>query len=370
MKNIFVIILFISFLNVSSQNVTIVLLNAPAKTVFLAGSFNQWNPADSAFMFKTDSLGKAKIKLADIRGRIEFKLCLGNWQSVEVKKNGEDILNRFISVSRDTIIYITVEGWKNEISSHCTSSALRVEILKNPACFFNGIERTIRVFLPSGYSDSDKRYPVFYMHDGQNLFDKCTSFSGEWGIDETLDSLQKAGFEVPIVVGSDNGGSERLNEYSPWINVEYGGGKGEAYMEFVVKNLKTYIDSAYRTFPNRENTLIGGSSMGGFISVYACCKYPEIFSKALVFSPAFAFSDSIFYFLDTFQLKLPTRFYMLAGTNEHQSMVPNMQKMEAVFIKAGISKASIFNKALLDGEHKEWFWKREFGNAYIWLNKD
>lgn len=370
MRNILAIMLLISFSTVSSQNVSFILLNAPAKSVFLAGSFNQWNPGDSAFLFKPDSLGQAVVNVADIQGKIEFKLCLGSWQTVEVKKNGEDISNRVIVVCRDTVVFITVEAWKNELTSPCSSTALYVEILNDSAFVFNNVKRAIRVFLPSGYSKSDKKYPVFYLHDGQNLFDNCTSFSGEWGIDETLDSLQKKGFEVPIVVGIDNGGSERLNEYSPWVNTEYGGGKGEAYIEFVAKTLKTFIDTAYRTYPDRENTFIGGSSMGGLISVYACCKYPDIFSKALIFSPAFAFSDSLFLFLDTLHLKLPIKFYMLAGTNEHVTMVPNMQKMETMLQSTGLEKGLIFNKALLDGEHKEWFWKREFKNAFIWLHKN
>ena len=134
------------------------------------------------------------------------------------------------------------------------------------------------------------------MHDSQNLFDNYYSFAGEWGIDETLNSLFNAGDYGCIVVGVDNGGVERINEYSPWVNASYGGGDGDKYARFIVETLKPYIDQNYRTSPEREKTGIMGSSMGGLISFYIGLKYQEVFSKIGIFSPSFWFSKECYSF--------------------------------------------------------------------------
>src|ERR1700750_628974 len=98
-----------------------------------------------------------------------------------------------------------------------------------------GRDRTLRLYLPPSYASApDRRYPVIYMHDGQNLFDDATSYAGEWNVDETLDAFARTrGFEA-IVVGIDNGGEERLHELSPWTNPKYGPAQGQLYMAFVV----------------------------------------------------------------------------------------------------------------------------------------
>jgi len=157
-------------------------------------------------------------------------------------------------------------------------------------------ERRIWVYLPPDYNQSNRRYPVLYMHDGQNLFDQATSFAGEWQVDETLERLFKEkGFAI-IVVGIDNGGERRIDEYSPWVNSEYGrGGEGDAYVRFIVETLKPYIDSKYRTLPNE--TGIMGSSLGGLISIYAGFKYPEVFKYVGAMSPAFWFNPEIYEFV-------------------------------------------------------------------------
>lgn len=153
--------------------------------------------------------------------------------------------------------------------------------------------RKIWLYLPPDYATSTKNYPVLYMQDAQNLFDNNTSFSGEWQVDETLNSLFAAGDYGAIVVGIDNGGSERLNEYSPWVNTDYGGGKGEDYMDFMANTLKPYIDANYRTRPEPSMNALIGSSMGAIISTFGACEYPEAFQKVGSFSPAYWFALSL-----------------------------------------------------------------------------
>lgn len=124
------------------------------------------------------------------------------------------------------------------------------------------------------------------MHDGQNVFETATSFSGEWEVDESLNALHENGDYGCIVVAIDNGGAFRLDEYSPWINTQFGEGQGDDYMQFIINTLKPDIDNSYRTKPERDYTGIMGSSMGGLISMYGGMEYNSVFSKIGAFSPS------------------------------------------------------------------------------------
>lgn len=239
------------------------------------------------------------------------------------------------------------------------------------------LERTRRVwvYLPPDYATSDRRYPVLYMHDGQNLFDAATSYAGEWGIDETLDSLHAAGDPGVIVVGIDNGQERRLDEYSPWRNERHGGGEGAAYVEWLVRTLKPYIDERYRTLGDRSNTGVAGSSMGGFISLYALLGFPDVFGRAGVFSPAFWFAPQIFAAARVARAPHPdTRIYMVSGGRELEQgrragfPVDDQARMLETLIAAGFDAAGQVTALVVpDGEHSEWFWRREFPRAYLWL---
>ena len=116
---------------------------------------------------------------------------------------------------------------------------------------------------------SEKNYPVIYMHDGQNLFDRETSYVGEWKVDESLDSLNEP---EAIIVGIEHGGDKRIDELTPFPHAKYGGGKADAYLHFIVDQLKPYVDNNYRTLPDYKNTGVFGSSLGGLFSFYAALK--------------------------------------------------------------------------------------------------
>ena len=182
------------------------------------------------------------------------------------------------------------------------------------------------------------------MHDGQNLFDAATSYSGEWEVDETLNKLAAQGKKVPIVVGIDNGGGDRIGEYTPWANSQYGGGDGEKYMQFIVETLKPYIDQHYRTLPDRENTGILGSSLGGLISHYGSLRYQGTFSKVGLFSPSYWFSDNIWAFTHSIGLGQNLRFFQLCGTGEGAGVQSDMQRMNDSLVSMGFGQDNIFNK--------------------------
>ena len=120
-----------------------------------------------------------------------------------------------------------------------------------------GRARRVWLYLPPDYeSNPERRYPVLYMHDGQNVFDEATSYAGEWGVDETLDAMHAAGELSVIVVAVDHGVERRFDEYSPWNNAQYGGGEGDEYVDFLVETLKPYVDAHYRTLPDRANARV------------------------------------------------------------------------------------------------------------------
>ncbi len=228
-----------------------------------------------------------------------------------------------------------------------------------------GTKKKIWLYLPEGYKNSDKKYPVIYMHDAQNLFDKSTSYAGEWQVDETLDSLHAK----VIVVGIEHGNEKRIDELTPYPNAKYGGGKADLYLDFIVKNLKPYIDQNYRTKPDGRNTAIFGSSLGGLVSFYAVLKYPHVFGKAGVFSPSFWYSKDIYDLMEKAP-KTKAKIYFLAGDSESKDddVVGDVKKMEKL-LDANRCPCLKLNKTVIvkGGQHNEKLWRESFAKAYLWL---
>ena len=223
--------------------------------------------------------------------------------------------------------------------------------------------KKIWIYLPKDYSATAKKYSVIYMHDAQNVFDAKTSFSGEWNVDEKLDSLKAP----VIVVGIEHGNEKRIDELTPFKNEKYGGGNADNYLDFIVKTLKPYIDKNYRTKPKAKNTIIMGSSLGGLVSYYAILKYPEVFGKAGVFSPAFWFSNDI-YTLTEQTPKIKTKIYFLCGDKESDDMVKDMTKMERLLdTKRCYCLHLTKSKIVKGGEHNEKLWRDGFVKAFLWL---
>jgi predicted alpha/beta superfamily hydrolase len=228
-------------------------------------------------------------------------------------------------------------------------------------------ERQIRLYLPPDYATSDKRYPVLYMHDGQNLFDAATAYAGEWGVDEIMNALARAGRLELIVVGIDNGGEKRMTELNPWTHADFGQAEGQAYMDFIVKVVKPRIDEQYRTKPDRLNTAIMGSSMGGLISHYAIAQYPDVFSKAGIFSPAYWVSGPGFDYFAKVKMPPDARLYFLMGGDEGGSQVPDVKKVFETVRANGHPAQAMSLKITPSGQHNEAFWRGEFEQAIMWM---
>ena len=225
--------------------------------------------------------------------------------------------------------------------------------------------KKIWIYLPKNYATSTKKFPVIYMHDAQNLFDKKTSYVGEWEVDETLDSLNAQ----VIVVGIEHGNDKRLDELTPFKNEKYGGGNADNYLDFIVKTLKPHIDSTYRTRKEVKNTAVIGSSLGGLVSFYAVLKYPKVFGKAGVFSPSFWFTKDIYDMIEKAP-KTKAKFYFLCGDNESEDMVNDLNKMTKLLDENRCYCLKLSKKNIVKGgQHNEKLWREGFKEAYLWLMK-
>lgn len=373
------LIFFLFVFNANAFDLTINLTAIPANTpvgdqIYISGNFNNWATENFSNILHVQSNGIRQIVLKDVTGILEFKFNCGSWETAECTVKGEFLPNRTYNTANGSKLNLTIEGWEDLSAIKLSTANANVQILSND---FNmpqlNRNRKIWLYLPNDYvTETNKNYPVIYMHDGQNLFDQTTSFSGEWKVDETLASLQNQGKQCVIVVGIDNGGSERLNEYSPWVNSNYGGGQGDEYIEFIKNTLKPYIDSNFRTKKDAENTGLFGSSMGALISIYGAAKYPETFGKVGIFSPSiwFAKADVLNYIKSKSFKKSTLRLYFLSGTNESPTMVKDMKSARKAFVSKGVAVKEVKLITHADGAHSEWFWAREFGAAFTFLFSD
>lgn len=204
-----------------------------------------------------------------------------------------------------------------------------------------GNERPIIVYLPPGYrDDTTRKYPVLYLQDGQNLFDGRTSFIPDqhWRLNETADLLIGCGeIEPLIMVGVYNAGEQRIGEYTPSRDPHFGvGGKADPYGRMLVEELKPFIDCEYRTLPGREHTGLGGSSLGGLVSLYLGFKRHDIFSRVAAMSPSLWWDGcGIFRFIERLDSKPPVRLWLDTGTQEGGNTYCNAVTLRDKLLRRG-----------------------------------
>ena len=345
----------------------------PDAVIHIAGNFNGWAPGDAPYALHPDGDGTWSLSLTPPEGRLEFKFTRGNWAAAEGNAEGGFQPNRALDYDgTPTTTSLDILSWDDLMEGGSTSTAGRGVQVLTPAFDIPQLDRsrTLRIYTPPGYGESEQRYRVMYVHDGQNAFDAGTSFSGEWRIDETLDSLHALGDPGCIVVAIDNGGEHRFYEYNPYRHPVYGGDEGDAYVDFLVETLKPWVDAHYRTLPDRDNTAIAGSSMGGLISMYAGFREPETFSRLGVFSPAYWTADPVFEFVREAVGLSPMRVCTVVGEREGPAYVGDVVTMDAAMTSSGLGTAEYWTTTHADGEHAEWYWAREFAEVYQWLWAD
>jgi predicted alpha/beta superfamily hydrolase len=218
-------------------------------------------------------------------------------------------------------------------------------------------DRDVVVYLPPSYeAHQAKRYPVFYLHDGQNLFDGATSFipGQEWRVDETAQSLIAAGKVEPlIIVGIYNTGKDRIDEYTPAPDAKYKmGGKADLYGRVLVEELKPFIDANYRTVSDARHTGLGGSSLGGLVSLYLGLKYPGVFGLVAVVSPSVWWANNyIVKYVDAERKRPPVRIWLDIGTKEGG----NVEEARKAVADARVLKEALVRKGWKPGRDLSYF---------------
>jgi len=217
------------------------------------------------------------------------------------------------------------------------------------------------VYLPPGYDeDGERRYPVLYMQDGQNLFDEATAFAGEWRLDEAAEQMIEAGLVAPlIIVGIYNAGAYRIDEYTPTRDsAKRAGGNADKYGRMLVDELKPFIDSEYRTLPDAANTGIGGSSLGGLVSLYLALKYSGIFWNVAVLSPS-VWWDNRFIVRRVRALGTapPLRVWLSTGMAEGDGVVAGARRVRDALVAKGWVEGETMHYQEIEGAaHTESAW--------------
>jgi predicted alpha/beta superfamily hydrolase len=343
--------------------------HSSASDIYVSGSFNNWDPADATYKMKKEG-DTYFIEASLPDGIYEYKFTRGGWDKVETGLNGQPVSNRSLSVPVPNRVLLKIEGWQDHFSSIRTVSTATASVcILDTAFKIPELDRKRRVwiYLPQDYCDGEKKdYPVLYMHDGQNVFDESSSYSGEWGVDEFLDSTK---LKRCIVVAIDHAGNNRMNEYNPFDSESFGRGEGDLYVHFLVKTLKPFIDKRFRTLKKKKDTFIAGSSMGGLISIYALLKYPKVFGAAGIFSPAFSVpGDKIFNDIKLKGNRVDSRIYFYGGKHEAESMVPGI--LRGFETMAAVSHSVMTTVIRDDGKHNEGAWRKEFPLFYKWIMAD
>jgi len=218
------------------------------------------------------------------------------------------------------------------------------------------------VYLPPMYdAQPDQRFPVLFVQDGQNLFDPETSFikGNYWRMGETADELiVSRQIEPLIIIGIYNTGVHRIDEYTPFEDKRLGGGRADAYGQMLVEELKPFVEHAYRTLPGTGNCGMGGSSLGGLVSLYLGLRYTWIFGKLAVMSPSVWWHNrAILKTVAQIQRKPDLRIYLDVGTREGRRALPDVRALRRDLINKGWKRGKdLAYTEAKDGEHSEWAW--------------
>jgi predicted alpha/beta superfamily hydrolase len=306
---------------------------------------------------------------------VQYKVTRGTWATAEKDAAGKDIANRefLVAATEDEgpqKISIVVQRWgtPNSAKSTITGTLKRHEQISSQ---FLTRSRNINVWLPPGYEETDKRYPVLYLQDGQNLFDESTAaFGVEWRADESaMELITKQEISALIIVGIWNT-ADRMDEYTLTKDEQLGrGGRGLDYIRFIVEELKPLIDRTYRTRTDRESTSIGGSSLGGLIAMHACLENPDVFGRCLAFSPSLGWDQERL--LQSLQsgTKWPAnvRLWLSMGTHEGRNSESQKQNVtrakrlhQLLSQETTNIKVAIPFQEFSDASHDEKSWAEQF----------
>ncbi len=322
-----------------ADQVTFVITRLPEKTppnqtFTLGANLGSWNPATPGFAFAPDAQGRPSLTLELRAGtNVEYKVTRGGWGTVEKNADGSEMKNRVLEVNGTATVELRVERWVDSpgaVAPPRSTVSGHVEVLQAVKSPELSNSRDVRVYLPPSYARGTQRYPVLYLHDGQNVFDEATAFvKQEWHADEAAEALAKTGREL-IIVAVDNTG-DRRSEYAPFrAPMNDYQARGDRYLAFLTTTLKPMIDAKYRTRPDPAHTGLAGSSLGGLITLYGVLANPGVFGFGAAFSPSLSSADfNLQRWAKGKPATKPVRLYLDMGDKEGDSSAWNQVLVES-----------------------------------------
>lgn len=344
---------------------------ADKRPIFITGNFCEWLPDLEAYKLTEETPGHYYFQFPEdlqLPNPIEYKYTRGGWDQVELDNYGQPQSNR-VANPNDGLITDHITRWQKDKTKKIDFSPI-IEVLSETFEIPQlNKKRRVHVLLPHNYYEHpDRTYPVLYMTDAQNLFGVGSPY-GNWEIDKSLAKLATEGKADVIIVAIDHAGEDRVQEFSPYDNPRLGKGLGLQFLRFVIDTLKPFVDGHYRTKPDRLNTGMGGSSVGGLLSIYAALMFPNVFGRLMIFSPSLWISQRIYFDAIHFFEPFETRIYLYAGGKEGSNMIPNMTKLQDTLHSQGFGYSRVKINTSIDpnGQHTEKRWSKEFPTALKWL---
>ena len=340
------------------------------RPVYISGNFNNWITQDKAFEMEKIENGLYHFKFPynyTFPEELVYKFTRGDWSEVEIDKYGNRTENR-TSKRKNGVKKEHVAKWRKNWLPF-KNSFLPIVKLISEEFEIPQLNKTRRVWalLPHDYETSNLNYPVLYLQDAQNLFNKNAQY-GNWEIDKKLAVMAEYNIGKIIIIAVEHAEKERIKEYNVG-NTVLGNGQGKKYIRFLTDTLKPFIDENFRTKSDRENTGIGGSSMGGLVSIFSGIMYPEVFGKLMIFSPSLWVVPKIkLSFLDIDEPQ-DTRVYLYAGGDESETMIDHVTNFKNRLLKKEgfADKMKIRISINMAGKHNERYWSDEFPKAIEWL---
>lgn len=230
-------------------------------------------------------------------------------------------------------------------------------------------KRSLAIYLPADYDSTLNDYSVVYFLDGQSLFDQKVAGGTEWFVDEVLDSLGELRQEQSIIVGIYSSEEDRMTEYKPMASDRIYSDKvvsGDKHADWIVRHVKPWVDKRFRTKRGPASTAIGGASLGGLMSYWMLHEYPEVFGRAIVFSPSFWVHESVYGLHKKNKQLNNQKIYFNAGQLETPT-VESIEKMQDILLKDGMPAENI--KLDVEAELGHWHmtWQKGFPKAYPWV---
>lgn len=344
------------------------------RKIYITGNFNSWNPRDERYILSQSQKQNYFIEIDEqlLPENIEYKFTKGGWENVELDKFGNITPNRKIkkSVGKSSDL---VEKWRLNWGPFKKEFFPIAEVISEEF-YIPQLDRHRKVWalLPYDYYISDKHYPVLYLQDAQNLFNEGSEY-GNWEIDKKLSVLTEYGRGDIIIIAVEHGSDDRIKEYIFDNDHIANGSEGKKYIRFVTDTLKPFVDEHYRTKRDRNNTGIGGSSLGALISIYSGFLYPEVYSKLLIFSPSLWVEPDNNFPMMNFRIPFKMKIYLYGGGREGSKMVKRIHIFEQ-YLKRW-EKKNLFDFEFRtsinpEGTHNEFYWSQEFPRAIEWLFYD